>query len=325
MNIDNKFDKFCIFFVISFLMAGNYCRGSEAVKGLVAEAEKAVSASLKSPDGRIRSNAIEVVSAGGKSVFLPKIVKLLNDKVAPVRFAAAVALGDLQYKKGENQLEQLLKDPDLNVKMAAAYAFCRLGEKQYLSIIERAAQTDDQTAKANAAMLLGKLKSKESLTILYSLKDSENSSDTVAFNATEAIARIGDEKIYPKIWTMLISVYADDRYMGVRAMGALGTAGGANALLTMLDDEVTEVRLAAAEQLGLMGDASGQFVVLEYLAGSQQQEKIAAERCNVLAALAIGQIGTEKLAEYLPKLLKNDSPAVQLAAAKSIFMLAGHN
>ena len=266
-----------------------------------------------------------MVSAGKEGVFLPKIVELLNDEVVPVRFAAAVALGDLQYEKGENQLQQVLNDPDLNVKAAAAYALCRLEEKQHLSVIEKSAQTDDQTVKANVAMLLGKLKSTESLAILYSLKDSESSSDTVAFNATEAIARIGDEKIYPKIWTMLISVYADDRYMGTIAMGAFGGAKGANALLSMLDDEVTEVRLAAAEQLGALGDTSGQFVVLEYLGSSQQQEKTAAEKRNVLAALAIGQIGTEKLAKCLPKLLKNNSPAVQLAAAKSIFMLAEHN
>jgi HEAT repeat protein len=106
-------------------------------------------------------------------------------------------------------------------------------------------------------------------------------------------------------------------------MGALGGDKGANTILTMLDDEVMEVRLAAAEQLGTLGDVSGQFIVLEYLAGSERREKNAVERCNVLAALAIGQIGTEKLAEYLPKLLKNDSPAVQLATAKSVFILAG--
>jgi HEAT repeat protein len=322
--------KFCIIFVISFLMTESCCTGAETAKSLVAEAEKAVLAGLRSSDGRIRANAIEVVSAvsaGEKSVFLPKIVELLNDEVMPggVRFAAAVALGDLQYEKCENQLQQLLNNPDLNLKIAVAYALCRLGEKQHLSIIEKAAHADDQTVKANAAILLGKLKSTESLAILYHLKDSEDSSDAVAFNATEAIARIGDEKIYPKIWTMLISVYADDRYMGIRAMGALGGAKGANALLTMLDDEVIEIRLAAAEQLGALGDVSGQFVVLEYLNSSQQVEKIVVERRNVLAALAIGQIGTEKLVEYLPKLLKNDSPAVQLAAAKSVFMLAGHN
>jgi HEAT repeat protein len=311
--------------VLTSLFASSYCNASETAKGLVAEAEKVVSSCLKSPDGIIRTNAIEVISSSQKSEFFPKIVELLKDDIVPVRFAAAVAIGDLEYKGCEKNLRQLLKDPDLNVKIAAAYALCRLGEMQQLAVIQKAAKVDDQTVKANTAMLLGKLKSVESLPILYYLKDSENSSDAVAFNATEAIARIGDEKIYQKIWTMLISVYADDRCMGIYAMGALGGNKGVNTILTMLDDDVPQVRLAAAEQLGALGDTSGQFVVLEYLTSPQQQEKVVADRCNVLAALAIGQIGTEKLVGYLPKLLKNDSPAVRLAAAKSIFILAGHN
>jgi HEAT repeat protein len=320
-----KLKIFTFISVLTFLFANSYCSGSETVKGLVADAEKAVSACLKSPDGRIRVNAVEVAAAGEKSVFIPKIIELLKDDIVPVRFAAAVALGDLQYEKAGNQLRQLLNDPDLNVKIAATYALCKIGEKQHLAFIQKAVDVDDQTVKANAAWLLGKLKSTESLAILHRLKDSENSNDAVAFNATEAIARIGDEKIYQKIWTMLISVYADDRCMGIYAMGALGGSKGIDTILTMLDDDVPQVRLVAAEQLGALGDKSGQFVVLEYLAGSGKQEKIEADRCNILAALAIGQIGTEKLAEYLPKLLKSDSPAVRLAAAKSIFILAGRN
>jgi HEAT repeat protein len=320
-----KLKIFTFISVLTFLFANCHCWGSETAKGLVGEAEKAVSACLKSPEGRIRANAIEAASAGEKSVFLPKIIELLKDDIMPVRFAAAVVLGDLQCEKAENQLRQLLNDPDLNVKIAAAYALCKLGEKRHLAIIQKAADVNDQTVKANSAMLLGKLKSTESLAILYRLKDSEKSSDAVAFNATEAIARIGDEKIYSKIWTMLISIYADDRCMGIYAMGALGGSKGIDTILTMLDDDVPQVRLVAAEQLGALGDKSGQFVVLEYLAGSGKQEKIEADRCNILAALAIGRIGTEKLAEYLPKLLKSDSPAVRLAAAKSIFILAGRN
>ncbi|OHB56903.1 MAG: hypothetical protein A2173_00460 [Planctomycetes bacterium RBG_13_44_8b] len=323
MSGSNKFRIFYIFFIAFILTVPDYCKASEIAKSLVGEAEKVVKAGLKSPDGRIRANAIEVVSAGRQDTFLPKIVELLGDPVVPVRFAAAVAIGDIQYEKAKKQLRQLLNDPDLNVQIATAYALCKTGQMQYLPVIEKVADAEDQTVKANAAWLLGKLKSAKSLALLYRLKDSKDSSNSVAFNATEAIARIGDEKIYTKIWAMLISVYADDRYMGIRAMGALGGSKGANAILTMLEDDVIEVRLTAAEQLGALGDTSGELVVLEYLTGSQRQEKIVAERCNTLAALAIGQIGTEKLAAELPKLLKNDSPAVQLAAAKSVFILAG--
>ena len=319
--------KFKIFIIVSVLISlFTNCYGTEAeyVKDLVPDAEKIVSAGLKSPQAVIRSNAIEVVSSSRKMEFASEIVRLLNDNIVPVRFAAAVAIGDMEYKEAEKQLRQLSNDSDLNIRIATAYALCKLGEMKHIIIIQKATDVNDDTVKANAAMLLGKLKSTESLPILYRLKDKE-SSDAVAYNATEAIARIGDQKIYQRIWTMLISVYADDRCMGIYAMGALGGTQGINTILTMLDDDIVQVRLVAAEQLGVLGDKSGQLAVLGYLSGPSVQEIAMAESCNRIAALAIGQIGTEKLIQYLPKLLKNSSPAVQLAAAKSVFILAGRN
>ena len=311
-------------FVIIILVISSYCLGAD-VKSLVSDAEKIVSNSLKDQDSRIKANAIEVASSTGQIQFAPQIAELLKDPVVPVRFATALAIGDLQYKASDKNLRKFLNDPDINVRIAAAYALCKFGEQQYLSVIQASTKEDDQTVKANAAMLLGKLKSTESLPVLYQLKDSPNSNDTAAFNAAEAIARIGDEKIYPKIWAMLISAYADDRYMGTRAMGALGGAKGAGALLTMLEDEVLEVRLSAAELLGGLGDPSGKMIVLEYFtqAGSKDEKQIfAIDTRNAIAALAIGQIADAKLTEYLPRLLKSESPAVRLAASKSVFILA---
>jgi HEAT repeat protein len=132
---------------------------------------------------------------------------------------------------------------------------------------------------------------------------------------------MGDVKIYQKIWTLLISVYVDDRCMGIQAMGALGGDKGRNAILTMLEDSEPQVRLIAAGQLGELGDKSGQSVVLAYLNSTPQAEKSIFERRNVLAAMAIGQIGSEELIAHLPKLLNNESPFVRLAAARSVFLL----
>ena len=320
-------NKLNTIFIISLLITTNYCSGSETVKSLVPEAEKIVLNSLKSQNAGIRANAVEVISEGKKTELMENVVVLLDDPAISVRFSAVVAMGDMQYGPSEAKLKQLLKDPDLNVAVAAAYALYKIGgDIKYLNPIEDSAGSVDQTVKANVAMLLGKLKSKHSLPILHKLKDNLDSSDAVALNATEAIARIEpDDKIYKKIWTMLISVYADKRYMGIHAMGAFGGVKGANAIITLLDDESPEVRLAAAEQLGMLGDNSGQIVVQEYLNNPEQVEKPIMNRRNVLAALAIGQIGSEPLIAHLPKLLKNESPSVQLAAAESIFILAiGH-
>jgi HEAT repeat protein len=336
-----------LFVVLVSILIINYCFAAE-VKDLVPAAEKIVSEGLKSPDGRIKANAIEVASSTGQVQFAPKIVELLRDPIMPVRFSAALAIGDLQYQTSEQTLRKFLDDPDLNVRLATACALYKFGNKQYLSTIQASAKQNDQTVRANVAMLLGKLKNSESLPVLYGIKDDPNSSDTAAFGATEAIARIGDEKIYPKIWAMLISAYADDRYMGTRAMGAFGGAKGADALLTMLEDEVPEVRLSAAELLGSLGDPSGKMVVFEYLTNAADQKdqkdlidpkapknqkkqkdetiekpsKKVLDMRDAIAALAIGQIGDAKLIEYLPKFLKSDSPHVRLAASKSVFILA---
>ncbi len=91
-------------------------------------------------------------------------------------------------------------------------------------------------------------------------------------------------------------------------------------LLTKLDDDILEVRIAAAGQLGALGDISGESEVLKVfdknvVIGRDERD---IERINVLTALAIGQIGTEKLTKYLPKLLENESKSVQLAAAQAV-------
>jgi HEAT repeat protein len=276
---------------------------------------------LRSTDERIRANAVEIVSTTGAPELLDDVEALLDDQSIVVRFAAAVAMGDLNYSHSKLKLKEMTKDRNLNIVLASSYALCKFGDEQYYKTIDSNAMNRNQDIRANAAMLLGKLGKKEALPTLYKIKDSTDSSNMAAFNATEAIARLGDEKIYKKIWAMLISVFADDRYMGAQAMGALGGTKGADALITLLDDEIPEVRLTAAGQLGTLKDASGAIVVKEYLTGPLPEKKEEADQCNVMAALAIGQIGSDNLKTFLPKMLKSDNPYVQLAAAQSILLL----
>jgi hypothetical protein len=159
------------------------------------------------------------------------------------------------------------------------------------------------------------------LNVLKSVQDDKYSGDKVRFQVLEARARLGDEEVLQRLWAVVYSAYADDRILGIRAIGALGTPRARDILVTKLDDAVLEVRLAAAEQLGKLGDKTGEPEVLEVFeknlaAGPDKQ---ASERVNVLAALAIGQIRTPALTKYLPPLLKNESKYVRIAAAKAVF------
>ena len=255
--------------------------------------------------------------------------QLLKDEFVPVRFAAAVAIGDIGYSQARGNIIQLLKDDNENAKIAAAYAAYKLGSAGGLAIIHASLKSKDQSARANAAFLLGKSgeSPKRALPLLYETMRDETSDEKVILSSIEAIARLGDEKIYQKLWAMLISAYADDRVCGIRAMGVLGTSQARDSLSTMLKDDLTEVRLVAAEQLGNLGDIAGEKVVVDALtkdaANAQDQE--AKARIQTLAALAIGQIRTPTLKKFLPELLKSEFPPARLAAAKAVLQYASDN
>jgi hypothetical protein len=276
--------------------------------------------SLGDQNPAIRANAVEVVSQTGQIRLVPKVQHLLGDEYAPVRFAAAIAIGDLEYSFGIRGLTELFKDPDSNVKIAACYAMVKLGSAKYKEVLRRAIGSTDQTVRANAAFLIGKSGDRDALKLLYWAMQDNDSADKVKYQAAESIATLGDDRIYPRLWSMLLSVYADVRVTGVRAMGSLGNQDAKNALITMLGDKVLEVRLAAAEQLGKLGDSAGEPEVLDVFTRklTSGMEPAARERVNVLTSLAIGRIATPKLMEHLPDLLNDNSKAVRIAAARAV-------
>ncbi|UCC99153.1 MAG: HEAT repeat domain-containing protein [Phycisphaerales bacterium] len=286
-----------------------------------AEAKHVIDQALADSDPVARVNAIEVVGTTGRVDFMPKVQRLLQDSAVPVRFATALAVGDLRYAPAKTSLTPLLKDQDSNVIIAASYAMGRLGAEDYYRVLIEGTESKDQTVRANAVLLLGKTGERKYLDVIKAAQEDRFSSDKVRFQALEARARLGDEEVLQRLWAVVYSSYANDRAMGVRAMGALGTARAKEILMTKLDDTVPEVRVVAAEELGRLGETIGEEEVLDVFEQSliSSLEKQDIERIHVLVALAIGQIRTPALIKRLPQLLKNDSKYVRIAAAKAVF------
>ncbi|MBN2588279.1 MAG: HEAT repeat domain-containing protein [Sedimentisphaerales bacterium] len=313
------------FFILGIFLSGCGANTKNAKSGLTEtqiEAYKIINDSLNSDNPLIRVNAIEISANTKQENYLPTIHNMLKDRFVPVRFSAAVAIGEMQYAPALNSINELLRDRDPNVLVAASYAMARLGHPEYLQVLRESVNSNEnQTIKANSALLLGKIGDKSSIQLLRKLMENPDSSDMVSYQAAEALAMLGDTKIYETIWAMLISTFNDVRYTGVKAMGALGTPQAENALLSMLSDPVVEIRVAAAEQLGKMNNKKGKNAVLEvfqkklYLSQDMQSR----ERILTLTSLAIGEIGTKDLTKFLPDLMKNESPLVRLAAAKAVF------
>ena len=286
-----------------------------------AEAYRIIQNALDDTNPVARVNAIEVIATTGQFKLMPRVQRLLQDQFAPVRFAAALAVGDMRYSQAKSSLNPLLKDRDVNVIIAASYAMGRLGSTEYFEVLRKAIKSNDPTVRANAAFLLGKTGDKSSLDLLKSAQEDKDSNDKVRFQILESRARLGDEEVLQKLWAIVYSAFADDRIMGIRAMGLLGTPKAREILIVKLEDDVLEVRLAAAEQLGKLRDRIGETEVLDVFEKNLTVglDTEAIERANVLTALAIGEICTPDLENFLPKLLKNESKFVRIAAAKAVF------
>ncbi len=296
-------------------------RSKVDVSRLKSRALGIVREALADESGVIRSHAIEVIVTTKRRELMPQVLKLLADEQIHVRFGAGVAVGDMEYTPGEYMIKSMLEDPNPNARIAAAYALSRLGRAEYAEKIRDAAKSTDQTVRANAALLLGKLGDKNNLPLLYEVLHAPDSVDKVRFQAVESIARLGDEQIYKnKLWALLISKYADDRVLGIRGMGLLNTVDAKNAIITMLNDEVGEVRLCAAEQLAQMGDLAGEQEVVSYFK-TQSPDLNEASVANIFATMAIGRMATASGTKYLPKLLQSRSKVVRLTAAQSVLLL----
>ena len=290
------------------------------IQTLRPQALSIVKKGLASENAYIRSNAVEIVATTKCREMMPDILARLSDPSAVVRFAAASAIGDMQCFGYDKQVAKLLDDANENVQIAAAYALVKLNQPEYHGKISQATLSPDQTVRANAVLLLGKLGNRNDMDLLYDALGADDSEDKVRLQAVESIARLGDEQMYRgKLWALLISKYADDRVMGIRGMGALGTTEAKNAILIMLQDDVREVRLAAAEQLGELGDKRGQDEVYQYFQSSPDLNQV--DMANNMAVMAIGRIGTGRLEAYLPDALASRSESIRLLAAQSVLLL----
>ncbi len=274
---------------------------------------------LKNPNPYIRNNAIEVAAETQQKELMTEIVRLMGDPSVAVRFSAVVAAGDMLCYGCEQDVRKRLNDEDENIRIAAAYSLMKLNYPEYHTALGQALQSSDQTVRANAALLLGKIGDSGDIALLYKAMRDESSSEQVRIQAIESLARLKDYRLYrSKLWALLISKYADDRVMGIRGMGALGNSDAKNAIATMLTDDILEVRLCAAEQLGRLGETSGKEHVAAYLQSADINQ---ADIANRLAVMAIGRIGTPNLTAYLPRALTSKSEMIQLTAAHAVLLL----
>ena len=229
--------------------------GGVSAERLSLRVDEVLDASLASGDSVMRSHALEVLALRGGLAGPAQIRRAFGDRVAAVRFAAAVAAGDMKDAAARAGLEKLLYDEDDLVKMAAGYALERLGDNRFGRWYDHALVDEDERLRSQACLFLGKLGKtpmrRDSVEVLWRVLRRRGQSASVRLEAAEALARLGDERILKPLIEYASSAFADDRLRAIAGLEAMGGADAEAMLAVLVDDEQPAVQLGAIRALGV--------------------------------------------------------------------------
>ena len=300
-------------------------------QSLRADAEREIEQAAQAPEGFLRAHALEAMrnlsitrdapaagTARGRA-WRDFILAGLGDTAAVVRFAAAMAAGELRLAEAGEPLIALVNDPDPNVQVAARFGLHRLGDHRYSHYLEKTALDPRPAVRANTAMVLGLLEEPSALKVLRALR--RDSSAAVRLQVAEAMWRLGDPEGLDPLIQGSLSRYPDDQMVSLLGLVGPRDRRVIQHVRSALVHHYPEVTLVAARAMGLLGPGQRQLYGDEGYAVAQRGANSNDPRQRMLAALAFGAIGRPDSQGILAKLLKDTDADVRLAAAQAILQL----
>ncbi|HTQ39576.1 MAG TPA: HEAT repeat domain-containing protein [Pirellulales bacterium] len=266
----------------------------------------------------VRREAIMALAAIGpdsKSAG-PQLVKALSDQQYAVRYAAALAVGQIGIKDAAPQLAQQLDSDDPFLKMISAWALAKInpddkaGVQRAVSLLVTGLKDPNQHVRGAAARGLLELHAPQEMVIsamsdLLADKDPE-----VRGNVVDALSSLGEAAV-PRLIKALQN--DDMQALAVEVLRRLGPKAkdAVPALILELKDPDPEYRREVEFALAAIGPAAKTAVpaLIEHL-GSDEP------RVQYTACYALGKIGPDA-ADAVPKLrdnMKSDDKFLKVAS-----------
>ncbi len=249
------------------------------------EAFKYLKDALKDNDPWVRYFAVK---AAGESAY-PEALELLldmvdNDRAEQVRIAAIESIGKIGGEKAVSILSKFLWNENFDVARVAVAALGRINHPDAVNHLLLAVRSNNMAIKLEAIHALGERGGKEAVETLKWLAGSEEN-DRIAEEAIESLSRIGSRDAIRALMELtsnksrktscisrlsqFIGRYIEwisdglyDPNPAVRSsvvdvLARMKHPDATEALIKALDDQDTQVRLAAVNALGYLGSRYG--------------------------------------------------------------------
>lgn len=252
----------------------------------------------------------------------------LQDKNVAVRTVAAMSIGKAQVKSLAGKVRPLLTDNSPFVQAAAIYALRRCGVGADPTPLAGMLFDQSTRLRAHAAYILGELGDKSALGML---RDAHKQSGFGRSNGSElrvsdlqiaeARIKLGDTSAVADIRSALFPARPEDLEATILAIQIIGLVKDSPSINRLIDltqprdpsgqDQLGEVRMAAAMALARMGQPHGSAIAREFFAGGSE----------ALRAQSAHLFGETKHPENLPvlnRMMEDPDGRVRVAAASAI-------
>ncbi len=296
--------------------------------------------SIESEDAVVRAHAVEAMAETLKDDAGHVFVETLDDEGPLVRFAAAMAIGDIAHAPAKEKLLTMAEqaEPDKRVLTAVVYALWTLQDDTYVSHLARMLFDDDKEVRANAAMAMGKMGEPSAIEPLRRvLRDEQDIS--VQMEIVEAMAALGDQRSKHLLEAYTKTQFTDDRLRGIQAMARIRPERAPMVFADLArDHQPPPVRVAALGALAQVREVSPdayrfcvralrdpERMLVDAGARREQIDDIDVKRLQWLAARALGWMDKPAAVDVLHPMLDAPDGTVRVAAAMSIIrLLEGH-
>ena len=261
----------------------------------------------------------------------------LSDSSAEVRFAAAIATGNLRYKPAREKLLRLAKykvqgaERDARTYCAVIYALHRLGDDSHTGELGELLFDSRQNVRASAAVVLGKMREPSAAVPLKEALARELDHG-MRLELTRSLARCGDRRALRLLEAYTKAQFVDERVLAIQAMAELRSPMGTRVFLQLLrGDESPRVRVTAAGALARIGaeNRAGfrycaqaalqpQKIMRRAFRGRREATDQETASLQRLAAMAMGWSTRGEAIDVLAALMASNDGGVRVAAAAAI-------
>jgi len=304
---------------------------------------------------KVRAAAVEAVGHLGDPAPIPALMRLLREPLDQIKKAAVASLGNLRAVEATEALISALDRGNYALRAEVAFALGKIAKhapanaasrrKDALVALMRATANASMRKAAREALrnagtvavpiLIAQLEGKlagdpnTAVTLLRDIRDPRATTALIAELdrgriqrrvVLDALSKSGDKRALVPILGLLSNNDSAVRLKAMRAlrpllMGSAHDARAADVLVSMLDDKGADVRMLAAEYLGLM---RSKRAVSRLLTLAGDKETLAMRRTSVVA---LGEIADARAMKLLLHVLRKGPRSLQRPASSALIYI----